>query len=211
MTIAHPDSRETALGKRRNRVVLIMGVIVGAVLIAFRTGALTVPGAKDGTQSTQTGAQASLAGKQMAANRRWASATCTNVLDWENQIRRDAASLSFGFDALPRVEDAIAATTRMSNELDQLGLPPGAQTAEARAGIDQLRSDIESRVHNIQGAAGSVASGNLAAIGALLSSFGSDAVVGTQIANELRHVVSVDLGLSLVETSACRQLIGVRI
>jgi hypothetical protein len=35
--------------------------------------------------------------------------------------------------------------------------------------------------------------------------------VGTQIVGELRHVLSVDLGLSLVETRACRRLVGVPI
>lgn len=190
---------------------MIMGVLAGAVLVAVSTGALTVPGPRDSSQSTQTSAQAAVAAKRMAANQRWASATCTNVLDWKNQIQRDAASLNFGLGALARIEDAIAATTRMSNQLDQLGLPPGAQTAQARAEIDQLRSDIEARAHDIQGAADSVASGKLSAIGALLGSFESDAVVGTHIANELRNVVSVDLGLSLAETRACRQLVGIPI
>jgi hypothetical protein len=66
-------------------------------------------------------------------------------------------------------------------------------------------------VRNIEGTAGSVANGNLAAIGALLSDVESDTVVGTQIVNELRHVLSVDLGLSLVETRARRQLVGIPI
>ena len=66
-------------------------------------------------------------------------------------------------------------------------------------------------MRNVEGTAGSVANGNLAAIGALLSDVESDMVVGTQIVNELRHVLSVDLGLSLVETRACRQLVGIPI
>ena len=53
-----------------------------------------------------------------------------------------------------------------------------------RRPIAQLRSDIESRVRNIEGTAGSVANGNLAAIGALLSNVESDTVVETHIVNE---------------------------
>jgi hypothetical protein len=97
----------------------------------------------------------------------------------------------------------------MSNQFNQLGLPPSARTAQGQAEIDQLSSDIQARVRNIQGAAGGVASGNLAAVGTLLNDLEADTVVGTQIANELRHIVSVDLGLSLVETRACRQLVGI--
>jgi hypothetical protein len=195
-----PDS--ISVGKRRGRVLLIVGGVAAAVLVVLSTGALTVPG-------TETGAQASPTSKQMAADQHWASATCTNILDWKDEIQRDATGLNLSFGALARIQDAIAATTRMSNEVNRLGLPPDVQTGQARAEIDQLRSDIESRLHNVVGAAGSVASGNLAAIGPLVSDLENDTVLGTPIVNELRHVVSVDLGLSLVETRACRQLIGI--
>jgi len=203
--------REISVGRRLGLALQIFGGVAVAVLIAVGTGAIAVPGAPDSTHSTQTSAQASLAASRMAANRQWASATCTSILDWKNEIHRDATSLNLGFGALARIRDAIAASTQMSNTFNQLGLPPAAHTAQARAEIDQLRSDLESRAHTIEGAASSVAGGNLAAIGALLSDLETDTVVGTPIVNELRHVVSVDLGLSLVETRACRQLVGIPI
>ena len=99
----------------------------------------------------------------------------------------------------------------MLNEINTLGLPPTARTAQARAAINHLRADIESPAHNLAQAAGSVASGNLAAIGTLLSQLQNAQGVGPQIVSELRHLVSVDLGLSLVETRACRQLAGIPI
>ena len=49
-------------------------------------------------------------------------------------------------------------------------------------------------MRNVEGTAGSVANGNLAAIGALLSDVESDTVVETQIVNELRHVLPSTLG-----------------
>ena len=64
---------------------------------------------------------------------------------------------------------------------------------------------------SLEGAAGSVASGNLAAIGTLLGDLESDKVLPGQISSELQHVVSVDLGLSVAETRACRQLVGIPI
>jgi hypothetical protein len=210
--LANPASaREVSVGRRVFRVFLIMAGIVAAVLVPVSTGAITLPWTKHSTRSDQASAQASLAAERTAANQQWASAMCTNILDWKTEIQRDATSLNLGFGAPARILDAIATTTRTLNELNKLGLPPAAQTAQARAEADQLRSEIESRVKNLRDAAGSVASGNLAAVGTLLSDLENDKAVGTQIVNELRHVVSVDLGLSLVETRACRQLVGIPI
>jgi hypothetical protein len=198
-------------GKRLVRVLLTMGAVAAVVAVEVGTGAVTVPGISDSAQATQTAAQASRAADRMAADQRWAAATCTNILDWKNEIHRDATTLNFSFGALARIQDAIAATNRMSNEVNRLGLPPAASTASGRAEINQLRSDIETRVHTIEGAAGSVAGGNLTAIGALVSDLKNDTVAGAPIVNELRRVVSVDLGLSLIETHACRQLVGIPI
>ncbi len=206
-----PASPDT-VGKRVGRVLLTMGGIAAvAVLVAVSTGAISLPGARDNPQNAETSAQAAVAAERMAANQRWASAMCTNILDWKNEIQRDEAGLGLSFGALARIQDAITTTSSTLNELSKLGLPPAAQTGQARTETDQLRSDIESRLHNIEGAAGSVASGNLAAIGTLLSDLETDKAVGTQVVSELRHVVSVDLGLSLVETGACRQLVGIHI
>jgi hypothetical protein len=204
-------AREIPIGQRLGRFLMIIGGIAVAVLVAVSTGAITVPGSQDSSPTAETGAQASLAATRMAADQQWASATCTNILDWKNEIHHDATSLNLGFGPLARIHDAIAATSHMSNQFNKLGLPPTAQSARAQAEIDQLRSDIESHVHTVEGAAGSVASGNPAAIGGLLNDLASDTVVGTKIVGELRHVVSVDLGLSLVETRACRQLVGIPI
>jgi hypothetical protein len=189
---------------------------VGAIALAglaggVGIGVIPLPGAPSSAQGAQSGVQASLAAKRMAANQQWASDTCTNILDWKNEIQRDATSLNFGLGILTRIQDAIAATNRMSNELTKLGLPPAAQAGQLRGEIDQLRSDIESRVHNVQAAANSVATGNFAAIGTLVGDLASDTALGTPIVNDLRHIVSVDLGLSLVETRACRQLVGIPI
>jgi len=176
-------------------------------VLAFASGTVRLPWAKSHSQT----AQASLAAQRTAANRQWASATCTNVLDWKNEIERDGTSLDLGLGPSARLRDAIAATNRMLNELDKLGLPPAAQTAPARAEIERLRSDIESRVHNLKSAVDSVDNGNLAAIGTLVSDLENDKGAGTQIAGELGHLVSVDLGISLAETRACRQLVGIPI
>ncbi|MFZ0089815.1 MAG: hypothetical protein WAL63_09935, partial [Solirubrobacteraceae bacterium] len=162
-------------------------------------------------QGAQTSARAALAARRMAADERWAAATCTDILDWKSEIKRDGTSLNLSFDALTRIHDALGATTGMLNQLNKLGLPPGAQTPQARARTDQLRSDIASRVHAIQSVAASIAGGNLLALGTLVSDLRNDAAMEPKIIDELRHVVSVDLGLSLVETRACRQLAGIPI
>jgi hypothetical protein len=196
------------------RALLIVGGVGAAVLLAIGIGVIPLPGTQDNaaatqTAATQTSAQAALAAKRMAANRQWAAATCTSIMSWKNELHRDATSFDLGFGPVARIHDAIAATTRLSNEVSTLGLPPTAQTARTRAEIEQLRSDIESRVRNVEAAAGSVANGNPVAIGSLLSDLEAGTAVGPQIVTELRHVLSVDLGISLVETRACRQLVGI--
>jgi hypothetical protein len=201
----NPRAQETPVAGRRVRAVLVTVGIAGAVVAAVATGAISLPG-----RGTVSHAQASsvpgLTDQQEAADRQWATATCTNILDWKNEIQRDGTSLDPGLGPVARIKGSITATERLLNQLDRLGLPPNAQ---AQVETEQLRSDIESRLHSLEGTASSVASGNLFAIGTLVSDLANDRVLGTQISSELRHVVSVDLGLSLIETRPCRQLVGI--
>ena len=136
-------------------------ITVAAALLAISTGAITLPFGSSRRPAIGT----TLAAERSSADQRWASGLCTNVLDWKNELTRDGTSLNLGFGVVARIQDAIAATSRMVDELNRLGLPPGAQTAQARAEIRDLRSELESRVRGIEGVAGSVAGGNLAAIG----------------------------------------------
>ena len=194
--------------KRLGQVLLAMIGVGGAFAVAVSVGAITLPGTHSGTQSAQARDLVSLAAKRTAANRQWASAACTSILSWKNEIHRDAANLDLGFGALPRIQDAITATTRMLNKIDRLGLPPSVQTGQARADAERLRSDLQARVRQIEDDARSVAGGNIAAIGTLLSDVKNDRAVGPQMVDRLRQIVSVDLVLSLVHTRACQQLIG---
>ena len=202
--------REVPVAVRLVRVLLVVGAAVAAVVLALGAGAIRLPGAGKRAEA-QAGAQAALAADRMALTRQWASATCTNILDWKNAIHRDVTDLNLGFGLSARVHDAVGATNRMLNQLDAAGLPPTPQAANARAGIERLRSDIESRAHNLEGAASSVGSGNLGAIATLMRDLEGDKEIGTRLGGELRHVVSVDLGLSLAETRSCRQLVGIPI
>ncbi len=201
-------ARETPVAVRLIRVSLVMFGIAAAAVVAVASGPISLPSLGNGAQA-RAGSDTALAAQREAANSAWATNTCTNILDWKNEIERDGTSLDLGLGPSARIEDAIGATRRMLTELDKLGLPPAAQNAQARAQIEQLRSDLQSRLDAIEGTASSVASGNVLAIGTLVGDLANDKVVGTQLASELGHVVSVDLGLSLVETRACRQLVGV--
>jgi hypothetical protein len=210
-TSTPPTVRQIPVAVRLGRVILVMGGIAAVVGVALSTGLVTLPGFGERARSGEASARATLAANRVAATRLWASATCTSILDWKNAIHRDATSADLGFGPMARVQDAVGATTRMLEHLNAIGLPPTPQASRARAEIEQLRSDIESRARNIEGAASSIGSGNLAAIGTLLSDLEGGGGVGTRLAGELRHVVSVDLGLSLAQTRACRQLVGIPI
>lgn len=202
---------EVSIGWRLGRVVLTMSAVVAAVVVVIGSGAITLPGFGGTSKAAQASDQAVLAAERTAADKQWASATCTNILAWKNDLKHDGTSLDFGFGPGARIKDAISATDRLMNQLSQLGLPPGAQSTQAQAQLNQLRSDIDSRLRGLEGTASSVAGGNFGAIGTLVGDLENDKVLGTQVAGELSHVVSVDLGLSLAETGSCRQLVGISI
>ena len=205
------DNGEVSIGWRLGRVVLTMGAIVAVVAAVLSSGAIKLPAFGDGSQAAQASDRAALAAQRTTADKQWASTTCTNILAWKNELKHDGTSLDFAFGPSARIKDAISATDRLISQLNQLGLPPGAQSTQAQAELSQLRSDIDSRLRTLEGTASSVAGGNLAAIGTLLTDLENDKVLGPQIVSELSHVASVDLGLSLAETGACRQLVGITI
>lgn len=195
----------------RVRARLIIGAIAAAALVALSTGAVTLPRLFGRAAGTSSAAQDAGAARRTAANAQWASSACTDILAWKNDIRRDGTSLNLGFGVVGRIQDATSATSRLLNQLSALGLPPASQSAQARAETEQLRSDVGSRARAIERDAGNVATGDLAAVGALIADVRGGQVLGAQIADELRRVVSVDLGLSLAETRACRALVGIPI
>lgn len=187
-----------------------------AAVGAAACGVVSLPGSRTGSHArtsshAPTSSAAGLAAQREAADRQWATATCANILAWKNEIRRDGTSLNPGLGPLARIKQSITATDRLLDTMDKLGAPPTARNAQARIETEQLRSNIESRLNSLEHAAGSVASGNILAIGTLVSELAHDKVLGSQIASELRRVVSVDLGVSLAETRMCRQLVGVPI
>jgi hypothetical protein len=209
--LAHGDNGDPSVGWRLARVLLVMGGVIAAVTVAISSGAVKIPGLSGGSQNAQASDQPTLAAQRTAADKQWASATCTSILNWKNEIQRDGTSLNLGFGPGARSKDAIGATSRLVGQLDKLGVPPGAQTPQAQAELNQLRTNITSRLRELEGTATAISGGSLAAIGTLLTDLQNDKVLGTQVAGQLRHVVTVDLGLSLVETRACRQLVGIPI
>jgi hypothetical protein len=186
-------------------VVLILGALVAAIAVALGTGAVN----PSGSASAKVNPQQAAAARQMAATQHWASAACSTLLTWKNEIQRDVHGLTFSLDAIPRVQDAVGATSHMVDSIEQLGLPPTLQSAQARAQIAQLRSDIQSHVHEIESAASSVAAGNLGAIGTLVTGLGNAPSMERQFASHLRGVAS-ELGVSLASSSPCRQLISLK-
>jgi hypothetical protein len=206
---AHGDAAAPEHGSLVSRVVpvaFILGALAAATAVALATGALKLPGSGNARASTQQAAAA----RQMAANQQWASATCSTVVGWKNEIRRDLHGLTLSLGAIPRVQDAIGATTRMADSIEQRGLPPALQGAQGHARADQLRSDVRSQVNGIESAASSVAAGNIGAIGTLLNGLGNAPSMERQIVGDLRGVAS-ELGVSLASSPPCRQLVGLNL
>jgi hypothetical protein len=199
---------EASLIVRLATVLLVMVGVVATGVVAVSAGVIRLPLLHHSGQRTQT---TTLAAQRSAANREWASAFCTNVMDWKKAIERDGTSLNPSLGPVARIKDATAATTRMLGKLDKLGLPPAGGTPQSRAEANHLRSVLRSRARKLQADANSVAGGNLAAIGSLVTDLNNDKAMSTEISSELQRVVSVDLGLSLAQTSTCRHLVGIPI
>ncbi|MBV9334921.1 MAG: hypothetical protein JO243_03430 [Solirubrobacterales bacterium] len=190
-----------ALVRRVIPVVLILGALAAAVAAALGTGAVKLPGSANAQASTQP----ATAARQTAANQQWASATCSTVLGWSNETQRDLHGLTLSPGAIPRVQDAIGATTRMVKAIEKRGLPPALQGAQG----NQLRSDLQSQIPGIQSAASSVAGGNLGAIGTLLNDLRNAPAIKGQIVGHLRNAAS-ELRVSLASSPSCRQLVGLK-
>jgi hypothetical protein len=184
-------------------VVFILGALAAAIAVALSTGAVKL---RNATADTQQAAAA----RQLAANQQWASATCSTVVGWKNAIQHDLHGLTLSLGAIPRVQDAIGATTRMVDSIEKLGLPPALEGAQGRGPVEQLRSDVQSHLHGIASAASSVAAGNFGAIGTLLSGLGNAPSIGGEIVGHLRDVAS-ELGVSLASSPSCRQLVGLKL
>jgi hypothetical protein len=206
---AHEDDAAPKHGSFVSRivpVVLILGALAAATAVALGAGAVNLPGTGDAKVSTDQAAVT----RQMAANQRWASATCSTVVGWKNEVQYDLHGLTLSLGAIPRVQAAIGATTRMVDSIEKLALPPALQSAQGRALVEQLRSDIQSGAHGVESAASSVASGNVGAIATLLSDLENARSIEAQIAGHLRDVAS-ELGVSMASSPACRQLIGLNL
>jgi hypothetical protein len=202
--------RERSLSRWAGITLLAVSGVAAIVLVLSSAGVISLPGSRHSSDGAQTTAESAAASKVLAADEQWASATCTSVLNWENEIKRDESGLSFSLSSLSKIEDAISATTGMVNELGKLGLPPSAHAAQAQADLKQLRSDLESRAHDIESAASGVLSGNFTGISKLISELENYKSLGTTITNDLTQVVSVDLGLALAQTQSCQQLVGLK-
>jgi hypothetical protein len=183
-------------------IVLILGALAAATAVVLGTGAVKLPG----SGNTTTSAQQAAAARQLAADQRWAAATCSTMVGWKTEIESDLHGLTLSLGAIPRVQDAIGATTRMVDSIKKLGLPPALQGVPG--GL--LGSDVEARVRGIESAASSVAGGDFGALGTLLSDLGNVPSLEGQIVGHLRDVAPA-LGVSLASSPSCRQLVGIKL
>lgn len=210
-----PDLESTPADTRRHgavwwveRIGLLAAIVAVAGVVAARAGVVSLPGSGGGVAAAQARAVISPAA-QGTADRRWAASVCDTLLSYKQALTHDLTSLDLSFGPGARLGNALAATTHTLSALGQAGLPPGAEGAQAKAATDQLSAEVSSRVQQLRATATSLAGGDLGAAGRLVSELESDASLGTQLAGELRHRLSADLGLSLAETRSCRKLVGI--
>jgi hypothetical protein len=98
---------------------------------------------------------------------------------------------------------------------DQSTPPAAARTVDATTANQRWASALCTNVLNLKNEihrdATSVASGNLRAIGSLVDDLHKARSAVPKLKDEMQRLGSVDMGLSLAETRACRQLVGIPI
>lgn len=139
---------------------------------------------------------------------RWADAACTTVLDWKHGISADETSLHMSFNPLTRIEAAVSQTERLATDLQTIGLPPSARTGAAHERFAQFGNRLQTELGHVRSATSDLESGNPLAAIAAINDVGAISGLASQFAGAIQHSASIDLGLALVETSACRQLVG---
>lgn len=139
---------------------------------------------------------------------RWAGAACTNVLDWKNEISADETSLHMSLNPITRIEDAVSQTEALGTKLESIGLPPAARSGPAHEQVAQFGERLRTQLSHVKSATSDLENGNPMAALAAINDISAISGLASGFVGAIQHSASVDLGLAIVETRACRQLFG---
>jgi len=178
-------------------VVLVAALIA---LVVYLTGI----GASQPASAGQLAASAAAATEQ--ADQHWADTACSTVLRWKDTLHRDETSTDLSFGPIARLENAAAATVHLVDEVSALGLPPGARTVAAHRDFKALADQLVTSSGGLRSVAGQLESGDVAAALGAISDTANAAALATALVHSLQRFVSVDLGLAMIKSGACRDL-----
>jgi hypothetical protein len=170
-------------------------------LALLAAGALSIAAALAGCAGSQ----------QTAHDQQWAQAVCTNVLAWQTKIHHDETSLDLNLGPHARLQNAIAASRQLADQLTTIGLPAGQHNAQQRRQVRLLISDIRAQANTIADTATRLQNGNIASAGTLIDNSSQDAGLAAQLVDQLQHAGSIALAIAAIETRACRKLAGIPI
>jgi hypothetical protein len=147
----------------------------------------------------------------------WANDLCTSITTWSTSVKKSGESLKGGNlskDQLKQTTDDIkSATHTLAEDLKGLGKPDTDAGQKAKDAIDQLSTEVDNDVEEMQkaadNAAGSGASGAVAAASTIASTLSK---MGTQIGSAASKLQSADakgeLEKGFQDAPACKSLTG---
>jgi hypothetical protein len=132
-------------------------------------------------------------GDDTSATEAWAGDLCSSLSTWSDSVTAATESIKDNPSAdglQSAVDDIKQATTTLTGELKGLGKPDTEGGQQAKDAIDQLATDLESAVAEIESAAG----GGLAALSTVS---GSLATVSGQVSSTFDQLEQLDAGEEL--------------
>jgi hypothetical protein len=147
----------------------------------------------------------------------WSNNLCTAITDWSNSVKKSGQSLQSGGVSKDQLKqttsDIKSATHKFAEDLKGLGKPNTASGQDAKDAIDQLATQVDSDVDELQKAAdkasGSGASGAVAAASGIASTLSK---MGSQISSAATKLQSADakgdLQKAFQAAPACKNLTG---
>jgi hypothetical protein len=143
----------------------------------------------------------------------WANGLCQSFITWQSNVKSAAKKATAGQISKSSLQTAAAgisdANTKLADDLDGLGRPPGQGSKEAKAAISQLADDLRKNAAKVRDAAAGVSSRQevmsaVSTISGTLAAMGDDLSVA---AGKLRGLGHQDTWKkAFADSEACQKL-----
>jgi hypothetical protein len=152
-------------------------------------------------------------GSEQEAATSWANGLCQSFITWQSNVKSAAKKATGGQISKSSLQNAAAgisdANTKLADDLDGLGKPPGPASKEAKEALTQLADDLRKNAAKVKEAAAGV-SGRQEVMSAVSTISGTLAAMGDDLsvaAEKLRGLGHQDTWKkAFADSEACQKL-----